>query len=143
MSYISLGFTGTRQGMSPRQLQALNVLLRNIPKYQFHHGDCLGADDEAHTLALIELNDDNPNETIVIHPPTDKKYCANHEATVHITMRLAKPYLERNRDIVNSCDLLIAAPNSLDEPDNPRGSGTWFTIRYARANIVPVIILDR
>jgi len=48
----------------------------------------------------------------------------------------AKPYHDRNRDIVDACDVLIATP---DGPQR-RHSGTWYTIDYARANRVAVVV---
>ena len=38
------------------------------------------------------------------------------------------PYLERNKNIVNAVDFIIAAP---DGPEKVR-SGTWSTVRYAK-----------
>ena len=44
-------------------------------------------------------------------------------------IRPAKPPLDRNHDIVERCDLLIATPHTVEEQLR---SGTWATIRYAR-----------
>lgn len=41
-----------------------------------------------------------------------------------------KEPLDRNKDIVDACPVLIAAPS--DRVEKKRGSGTWATIRYAR-----------
>jgi predicted Rossmann fold nucleotide-binding protein DprA/Smf involved in DNA uptake len=63
---------------------------------------------------------------IIIHPPTDNKlraYCKSDNYTQ------PKSYLERNKDIVNSCEQLIACPLTQEEELR---SGTWATIRYAR-----------
>jgi predicted Rossmann fold nucleotide-binding protein DprA/Smf involved in DNA uptake len=40
-----------------------------------------------------------------------------------------RPFLRRNRDIVDACQLLIVAPG---EEAERRRSGTWATYRYAR-----------
>jgi hypothetical protein len=67
---------------------------------------------------------------IVIHPPEDmsrvevKCLLRNHEV-VKVLSR--KPYLARNRDIVNESDRLITLPKG---PETLR-SGTWATVRYA------------
>ena len=45
-----------------------------------------------------------------------------------------KPYLDRNRDIVDACEVLLATP---DGPERLR-SGTWSTVRYARKIGKPV-----
>ena len=43
--------------------------------------------------------------------------------------RKQKDYLDRNHDIVDETELLIACPK---EPEEITRSGTWATIRYAR-----------
>jgi hypothetical protein len=128
----NLGFTGSREGLTKPQHQALVGLLDafiteqaattpdSVP--QFHHGDCVGADaasgDAAHEAGYA----------IHIHPPnigTLRAYCSNrYPATVYD----AFPYLVRNKNIVDNTDILVATPNG---PETTR-SGTWSTIRYAR-----------
>jgi hypothetical protein len=48
-----------------------------------------------------------------------------------------KPFLDRNKDIVNSCDILIACPENDIEVLR---SGTWSTIRYAKKINKPVLL---
>jgi hypothetical protein len=43
----SLGFTGTRKGMDPTQLNQFLKLITKIRPEEFHVGDCIGADKEA------------------------------------------------------------------------------------------------
>lgn len=115
----SIGFTGTRLGMSPNQKEWLREYLTKHP-CEFHHGDCIGSDEQAHIIAK------NADCEIHIHPPIDdifRAYCAG--GTIHPK----KEYLERNRDIVDSCHILIACPRSHIEE---QCSGTWATVRYAR-----------
>lgn len=49
-----------------------------------------------------------------------------------------KPPLKRNYDIVDACDILLAAPRTLTEELR---SGTWATIRYARKTGKKYLIL--
>jgi hypothetical protein len=131
---MKIGFTGTRNGMTYRQKTALRTILWSIggEGNEFHHGDCIGADAEADRIAR------GPGMHIVIHPPTDSKaraYCGLDGDTVNPEF----PYLERNRRIVDSTSLLIAAPEG---PESVR-SGTWSTVRYARQHGWSTIILDR
>lgn len=131
-SMNNIGFTGSREGLTKPQQEALRGLLdafiasqaattpEDVP--QFHHGDCVGADalsgDAAHAAGYA----------MYIHPPsigTLRAYCANrYPATVYD----AFPYLVRNKNIVDSTDILVATPNG---PETTR-SGTWSTVRYAR-----------
>lgn len=122
------GFTGTREGMTDKQKRAVMELLAHGGI--FHHGDCLGADEQAWWLAS------SADCWTIAHPCTIETMCAHTKSSV---IRPAKPPLERNHDIVDGCDVLIAAPRSLTEEQH---SGTWATVRYARKVGKPVIILE-
>jgi len=87
---------------------------------EVHHGDCVGADDQVGSFAA-KLS----GVTVTLHPPTNpskRAFCAADE------VREAKPYLDRNRDIVDETELLVAFPKGPEE----KRSGTWATVRYAR-----------
>lgn len=119
-----IGFTGTRHGMKWSQKGVVEDLLRQFYMSGdvtcFHHGDCIGADEEAHDFA------EECGFLIESHPcniPKMRAYCAAAQEFPE------KPPLDRNRDIVDACDVLIAAPADLTE--QPKG-GTWYTVRYAR-----------
>lgn len=131
-----LGFTGTSAGMSAYQRLALLKILEQGDVGEFHHGDCVGADAEAHDIA------DSMDISIVIHPPTDTRHRAyktpKGDDWGDMMWLPPKPYLERNHDIVDACDKLIAAPK---EDTEQLRSGTWATVRYARKVGKPVVIL--
>lgn len=136
---MKVGFTGTRQGMSKKQFAQLIQFLEKHKPEEFHHGDCNGADDEAHHTAVAR------GVAVVIHPPsndTERAYnMANlDEPAQRVTILLSKPYLTRNKDIVNACDILLAAPKGDTEELR---SGTWATVRHARALGKPVIVFQR
>ena len=129
-----IGFTGTQGGMTPHQKSALRnllyVLVRAGDATLFHHGDCIGADEEADELAKgLGI----PRH---IHPPlnTSKKAYCTGEYTSE-----PKDYRSRNLDIVQAADILFAAPSG-PEANLPR-SGTWMTIRMARRHNVPLKII--
>src|SRR5262245_810451 len=115
---VSIGFTGTRMGMSQAQKDILFKVLQ-YHNGMFHHGDCVGADAEAHDMIMDKLP-----YLIHIHPPLDPKLRAWRNGH---HMHQPKPYLERNKDIVGQCDYLLACPKSKTQV---RG-GTWNTIHYA------------
>lgn len=123
-----LGFTGTSRGMTlVQKTMFTNLLARLCPK-AFHHGDCIGADAEAHAL----VREHCPRCIIEIHPPIDPKARAFCQGG---TVWPLKPYLERNKAIVFHCDELAAAP--LTRVEELR-SGTWSTVRYARKALKPI-----
>ena len=132
MARIAIGFTGTQQGMTQRQLETLAIYFVRYRPLEFHHGDCIGADVEAHVMLRRMVRD------CVIHAwpsnITDKRAFCDADV-IHEVM----PPLERNRMIVGAVRLLLAAPAQIVEE---RRSGTWATVRYARKAEVPVIIIN-
>lgn len=130
-----LGFTGTQVGMTAPQLAALKRVLRVYNPTEFHHGDCIGADAQAHeSVALYTL------AHIVIHPPVDERkraWCNIVKVSPEQRVLEPKPYLVRNKDIVNASEGLLATPKG---PEELR-SGTWSTIRYARKCSKKVLIV--
>lgn len=126
-----IGFTGTRKGMTLLQKEIFKKKLSSFNCVSFHHGDCVGADKEANDIAklfpcdVIEIN---------IHPPICNKKRAYCKGTYTYP---TKPYLIRNRDIVNCSDLLIVCPSGKEV----LRSGTWATVRYARGIGKSIIII--
>ena len=125
MRMLSVGVTGTRKGMSESQRTHFRVVMLWLNPARFHHGGAVGADTEAETdvRALIE-------------GPASLGIDTN--VTEHLPD--SRGPLARNRDIVQASDILIAAPIQDDEVVR---SGTWATVRYARAAGIPVIMLSR
>ena len=115
-----LGFTGTRDGCTTQQHLMLAKVLGEMRRQGFtvlHHGDCIGADTEAH-LAW------NDRDNTIIHPPSNDAMRAFNDAAV---IHKPRTYLRRNTDIIADSSVLIAAPKSMRDQ---RG-GTWWTIRKA------------
>lgn len=131
---IHIGFTGTQTGATPEQHTAIDRLLRELLATDLHHGDCLGADHEAHMIARDHLD-----LRVHLHIPindTRRARCVAREGIDVVYPPL--PYLERNRAIVDATAALIAAPKEMAETLR---SGTWSTIRYARRQGKPVHIV--
>lgn len=120
---MNIGFTGTREGMTEAQRQGVGKMLLLLRVTRFHHGDCIGADANANCL----VSEISPGVPIEVHPcdlpDKYRAFCAGE--IVHDP----KPPLERNRDIVDASDFLLAAPKENEEVQR---SDTWATIRYAR-----------
>jgi hypothetical protein len=125
----AVGFTGTWRGMTGRQADGVQACLAFafLPGAEFHHGDCVGADDEAAGLAK------SLGYVVVAHPgfgmgpgegPTKRAYSKHNDRTLR-----PQTYMRRNQDVVDVSDELYAAPSSAVEQMR---SGTWSTIRRAR-----------
>lgn len=120
---MKVGFTGTRVGMTKAQKQGvLDALARLVHIEEFHHGDCHGADTEAHTMIRRWY----PKCRIVIHPSDKVDVRSFCRGDVGLQ---PKPPLIRNHDIVDAVDHMICAPREVQEQMR---SGTWATIRYTK-----------
>ncbi len=127
---MKVGFTGTAKGATVKQLVAVSGLIRHLGVTQFDHGDCVGSDTQAHDLVRSI-----GSAEIHLHPPTNSKSRTRCNADVE---HLPAPYLVRNRNIVDSTQVLIATPKGMKEELR---SGTWATIRYARKLVRRIFIV--
>ena|SRR5262245_14670176 len=134
-----VGFTGTRNkptDYQEKRLLELFMFLQSKGATALHHGDCVGADVLAHKLAIRA-----GFEVIYIHPPTDGKlraYCDALGTPIKGgVLEAPRPYLTRNRDIVQSSAVLVAVPSR----DEIVRSGTWATVRYARECGMPIYLI--
>lgn len=127
-----IGFTGTQEELPAAQVSALGFLLGGIRNaigiVEVHHGDCVGA-DAAFDRCCVE-------HSFVRHahpgPHSAKRaYC---EADV---IHEERPFLARNKEIVDLCDVLVACPRG----GEVRRSGTWSTVRYARKHSRRIIFV--
>ncbi len=124
-----IGFTGTQVGMTKPQFTSFFKVYKELGIKEFHHGDCIGSDAEAHVVARTH------GSWIVIHPPSSfskRAFCKGDVA------RRPAPYLERNKDIVADTQLMIATPKQMAEIQR---SGTWATVRYARRKDREIFII--
>ena len=126
-----VGFTGTQYGMSEEQLLQCACVLKELGPTEFHHGDCVGADEQANGIARAL------GIKTAGHPPflrTKRAYC---KCDIWFA---PKEYLDRNHDIVDICEHLIVAPRHNKEQLR---SGTWATYRYAMKRGRTYTILER
>jgi hypothetical protein len=115
--------------MTPQQVETVSGLFELLGLTELHHGDCIGADADAHKLARA------CSARIVLHPPRLDR----HRAWCHGDLvRDSYDYLTRNKHIVDDTSGLIATPKSAVEMTR---SGTWSTVRYARKLNRPVWIV--
>jgi hypothetical protein len=130
---MKIGFTGTRNGMSQSQKEHFVLKCDELGITEFHHGDCEGADAEAHDI----VREFFPHVWIEVYPPKSTYLQAYRKGDKH---HAPEEYLTRDHNIVNNTEYLIGAPKSDVEE---RRSGSWATIRYARKISRPHMVLKR
>ena len=139
METFKIGITGTRSGMNDEQIESFCERMktmydisceraRNI-SLEFHHGDCVGVDVQAAEVARVM------GIHTVCHPPVDERLRAHHNSDVILEQ---KTHFARNRDIVDSVQLLLVIPFQTSHSST---GGTWYTHDYAVKKGVPVEIL--
>ena len=135
MKNTVLGFTGSRNGMTPEQADKVIELIRQIEPVQAIDGMCIGSDAEfakickklgIFTHGFPGHYKNNPSDRSMVDPEGRD------------VMQPSQPHLERNRQIVGSSDAMIATPAGDDF--KARG-GTNFTIKYAIKMGVPIYIV--
>lgn len=110
--------------MTAPQREAVWRLLVSMAPQEAHHGDCVGADEEFAELAR------RAGARVIAHPPRDERLRAHAYAD---ETREPDDFLARDRAIVAETEVVVAAPRQETEPaKTPRGSGTWYTAKYAR-----------
>jgi hypothetical protein len=137
-----VAFSGTRAGMTEKQADALRYVLEQIrfatialgdrtARDEFHHGDCIGADEQARTIAKAR------EFHLHCHPgfPEGDPQRAGTENDETYPVR---PPLARNKEMVELADIVIAAPYSAAERLR---SGTWATVRHARKTSTSLIFV--
>jgi len=115
-----VAFTGTQIGMTWAQKKAFRSLLIEMKPRVLIHGDCIGADADAHDIA-VDLGIE-----VWIRPCILSEKRAYKEGKL-----LAEPEepIARNHKMVDQSHALIGCPK---RPRQELRSGTWATIRYAK-----------
>ena len=138
---MKVGVTGTRKGMRQAQITAFFKFVQDNEIEEFHHGDCVGVDDEAANIVFAEKTQSGIACHIHRRPgPDDGLHRASNQLHIASGGRdyPEKTHFARNRDIVNACDLLVVIP--LDDSRQPHG-GTWYTYDYAVKRGKQVVVI--
>lgn len=129
-----ISFTGSRSGLTkPQSLVLLDKILERKLQYKLVtliHGDCIGADTDAHYIAMSE-------ELEVRKRPCNIEPQRAFTLGGEIVSSPESP-LQRNHKIVNDGNELISCPSGFGEKLR---SGTWATTRYARKINKPILII--
>jgi hypothetical protein len=130
-----IGITGTRNGFTNAQKNAfqsefLTLYAEGVD--EFHQGQCVGVDVQS-----ADWIHKRTKGKVKIHsrPPVKQELVG----VCHVDVtHPKKSYFARNRDIVNSSDILFACTPTEEEQSN---GGTWYTFRYAVDNGKKVILI--
>lgn len=123
---FDIGMTGTKEGMTFPQRIGFRYVLSSYWMYKeqeggrFHHGDCIGADEQGALIAT------HFGYYTVSHPPIIESLRAFHKSDLILP---PKPYIDRDHDIVDISRIIIGTPKTAKEILR---SGTWATIRFAK-----------
>ena len=135
MSFV-VGFTGSKQGMTNFQEKTVDTLLAELKAngYKYaRHGMCVGSDAIFNRLAKLRFY------WTIGHPGVDADGQVKHRSTCSVDQLTPEhPFLIRNRHIVDRSHAMLATPGQNREVTR---SGTWATIRYARARRIPLYLI--
>lgn len=133
-----IAFTSWRYGPTSGQKDGLRRLVGLFPPDTIYmHGGCIGGDTFFHGLVMEYAL--RPSKQVQVYLALVDKKWQGELREPYALMRPTLPPLERDRLMVERASLLIACPQQLAEQ---RRGGTWATIRYARKEGCPVIIID-
>ncbi len=126
---MKVGFTGSSTVITKAQEDTCKYLLVEWGTTEFHHGDCIEADEAIAKIAKkLDIH-------VVGHPPSNPAKRAHFKSHVN---REPLEYLRRNKNIVKDTEVLLATPDSYKERMR---SGTWSTIREAERQSKTVYIV--
>ena len=125
---MKLGFTGSRMGMTAAQAATFKRLISEENVTLFVHGDCVGADAEAHDM--IEAI--KPEVNIVVAPSLNATLRAWRKPRTGVLCE-ARASVDRNRAIAVMCEMLVATPRQrvVSTSGFILPSGTEQTINFA------------
>ncbi len=148
-----LTFTGTRRGTTPQQLLAtFNFIIAYEPE-RFLHGGATGADAEIdHLVSQWYCNRSTGSQRLLdaifgtppigVYPSNVDRYAYwTTHASSGAVREVYEPQdpLRRNKIMARLCDRLIACP--AEQAGEALRSGTWATVRAARAAGKPVTVV--
>jgi hypothetical protein len=130
---VMLAFTGTQRGMTKAQMETLHAELAMwADDFELTgvHGVCIGADEQFNDL-VRSLGGETWG-----FPGHDRHGKSPFRSNCTVDrLEKSRPYLERNKMIVNRGMFLLAAPRQDGEQLR---SGTWSTVRFAQRKGVEV-----
>lgn len=139
MSVGVIGITGTRDGMTSEQKSVVHTVLSYyFDASTFLSGMCIGTDAQSSKMAsgMGMIVEGYPGHS---KSNPDDLTCRDRAVENYDEIRESKPYYDRNRDIVDDSDLMIACPNGKNYHGGKGGAN--YTIRYALKVGKPIVII--
>lgn len=138
---MSIGFSGTREGMSGNQRDKfVEWILENIEDIdEFHHGCCVGADANAHQIVRDMCIATNNKVVIHGHPTFGLGHPMRAEKLDLDVVHPTQEPMTRNDAIIAASEIMLFTPKF---PETRR-SGTWATFRHARKLKKPVVMFSQ
>ncbi len=140
----TVGFTGSRLGMTKKQVYELRKYLKKLQPKVFLHGACVGCDEQA----VMDLSQQEVVPWIVAYPGVSRaRGESHHRSKIAITLsNEVMPeagYFTRNKFIVSRADIVVGVTNFLryEEPEWGTGGGTWQTLQFAAQVKKPHVIV--
>lgn len=134
---IEIGFTGSQRGLAERQNARLFSIVQKLKENEMigriRHGGCKGGDTSFHLMIPPQYTN-----KILIHPGDVNQFEFWNNLDGSFKVFEPRPYLERNKDIVNPSKLMLVCPDGYIEKVR---SGTWATYRYAKKQGKKIIII--
>lgn len=132
---MKIGITGTSSGMSDEQKFSFETLMEQLTPDELHEGCCIGVDSEAYIYAKERSIFTVGHPGFYAKNPDD---LSKRDIRQRDCMMEATNHFARNRNIVNTSDIMIGIPYKLDGI-----GGTNYTINYARTKMKPIYIIHR
>ena len=143
---MKIGFAGNQKEMTKNQkdtfLRIMRKFKHNYRDIDFHMGNAPGCDSDAYRIII----DNELVSQLTFYPyrdhgdpsfePDDERELARKEIRLAL---VDKPTVfERNRAIIDACDVLVAVPK---EDREQKESETWMAIRYSKLKSKRVFII--
>lgn len=128
---MNLGFTGSREGFTAAQHREFVRLIEELKPTRFDQGCCTGSDEQATILVRTYF----PTCFITGRPGKsakggDNEFLSQRALALCDQVMETKTHFARNRDIVNSSDVVIGTPCFCPIEKTSSG-GTAYTLNQA------------
>jgi len=118
--------------MNETQMMLFAQIITELKTTEFYHGDCIGADEQAHALVLA-LEGEIAIKKRPCNLNSQRAFTKEGECIAE-----PEPPLDRNKKLVDDGEITVAVPG---EDFEEVRSGTWATVRYSKKSGKPVIII--